>query len=318
MKKILLLFILFTSLVSWGQSPEIITYPNGDKHFVVWYNGSGVNKTVTKRETYQQQNQGGRLQKVENYKNGQKHGVFQYYNSEGLKILEENYITDKLHGTRKSWNDNGRILSNQEYQNGKIQSEIKREYFYDTGFLKKESHYIGERDKTFLNGSSYEYTQDGVLIKEIIYEYDEVSVTKYFYDSGQIKEEIGPCYGYYCIEKRWYENGNLEYESDKNGTIKKYTKDGVHYTKENFILDISNMMDDLWDQGLLKYDCDDDELLTKNKMIMKINFTSLIRNLETDEVYSSLIDEIDTSSDYWDNELEKWWKKNRDECGITD
>ena len=51
---------------------------------------------------------------------------------------------------------------------------------------------------------------------------------------------------------------------------------------------------------------------------MKINFTSLIRNLETDEVYGSLIDEIDTSSDYWDNELEEWWKKNREVCGITD
>ena len=110
-------------------------------------------------------------------------------------------------------------------------------------------------------------------------------------------------------------------ESDRDVAVNSCRGDYESNTVEElgtFSIDISNMMDDLWDQGLLKYDCDDDELLTKNKMIMKINFTSLIRNLETDEVYSSLIDEIDTSSDYWDNELEKWWKKNRDECGITD
>jgi hypothetical protein len=110
-------------------------------------------------------------------------------------------------------------------------------------------------------------------------------------------------------------------ESDRDIAVNSCVRDYDSNTVEelgDFSIDVSNMMDDLWDQGLLKYDCDADELLTKNKMIMKINFTSLIRNLETDEVYGSLIDEIDTSSDYWDNELEEWWKKNREVCGITD
>jgi hypothetical protein len=78
------------------------------------------------------------------------------------------------------------------------------------------------------------------------------------------------------------------------------------------------MMDDLWDQGLLKYDCDDDALLTKNRMFTDMTFVELLKNLETDEVYSSLIDNIDWKSDYWNGEFEEWWKKNREVCGITD
>jgi hypothetical protein len=49
-----------------------------------------------------------------------------------------------------------------------------------------------------------------------------------------------------------------------------------------------------------------------------MTFVELLKNLETDEVYSSLIDNIDWKSDYWNGEFEEWWKNNRDECGITD
>jgi len=117
MKNILLLLILFTGLVSWGQSPEYLYHDNGDVKFKVWRDG---NHKVTKRETYQKQNQGGKLQKVENYKNRQKHGVFQYYNSKGIKIEEKNFVNGKLHGTSKLWDDDGRIVSNQEYEDGEL------------------------------------------------------------------------------------------------------------------------------------------------------------------------------------------------------
>lgn len=85
-----------------------------------------------------------------------------------------------------------------------------------------------------------------------------------------------------------------------------------------FSIDISNMMDDLWKQGSLKYDCDDKALLTSNKMFTKMSFVELLKNLGTNDTYKSLIDNIDWKSDYWNNEFEEWWKKNRDECGITD
>jgi hypothetical protein len=110
-------------------------------------------------------------------------------------------------------------------------------------------------------------------------------------------------------------------ESDRDTAVNSCVGDYDSNTVEElgtFSVDISNMMDDLWDQGLLKYDCDDDALLTKNKMFTDMTFVELLKNLETDEVYSSLIDNIDWKSDYWTVEFEEWWKKNRDECGITD
>jgi len=208
MKNILLLLILFTGIVSWGQSPEIITYPNGDKHFVVWYNGSGVNKTVTKRKTYQQQYQGGRLQKVENYKNGQRHGVQEEYNRDGNILRKDMYtngeLTKKLKYSTyyengqlmedwfpvyKKYYENGQIMilattegGKEYYESGQLKRDGDKEY-YESGQLKRDGdkryREITETEKKFKKWCE-ENGKDSSVVK---------SLMEYFWKEGVVKLE---------------------------------------------------------------------------------------------------------------------------------
>lgn len=326
----LLLLIIITISVN-GQSPEFIKYNNGDTHFAVWYSGSEVNKTVVKRETYYTQNQGGELQKVENYKDG------------------------KLHGTIKSWNSLGKITEEIKYKDGTPLTKVVYTY-YDNKKLKKQSNwkYVGD---WYVDGLIKYYRKNGVIEKEEVWSLGYKGESNLYYESGQIKEEIGVnvhkewnengqiiyhkdnnlteewCEWYENgqrktlrsnngVHKTWYENGNLESDRQlgkkwyENGNLQ-YANDIGWIDKHGKGYDLSNLMSEItFDEE----DCEEYKisLRKRNKFRMSSQLRKILHDLEENENYKGFIKGLDIGTSKWLDEFEVWWVKQRELCGVTE
>ena len=284
MKNILLLFILFTSLVSWGQSPEYLYYDNGDVKCKVWRDG---NHKVTKRETYQQQYQGGRLQKVENYKNGQRHGVQEEYNRDGNLLTKNMYTNGELTKRLRycTYYENGQLMEDhlpvykKYYENGQIMilatTEGGKEY-YESGKLKRD----GDKE---------------------------------YYESGQLKKDK---------DKEYYESGQLKRDGDNRyreitETEKKFKKWCEENGKDSSV--VKSLMEYLWKEGVVKLECKTgedgiDSLFTPNPEGKTLTSYYIYRLFNKE--FKSIFPQVDAFSDGWDDAFNYWYDKQKNECGF--
>ena len=298
MKNILKLLILFTGLVSWGQSPEYLYYDNGDVMRQEWRDG---NHKVTKRETYQQQNQGGQLQKVENYKNGQRHGVQEEYNRDG-NLLTKNMYTNGEWTKRLrycTYYENGQLMEDhlpvykKYYENGQIMilatTEGGKEY-YESGQLKRDG------DK--------EYYESGQLKKD---------KDKEYYENGRLKKDK---------DKEYYESGQLKRDGDKRyreitETEKKFKKWCEENGKDSSV--VKSLMEYLWKEEVVKLECttgeDGVEVYFEPTQERKDWAKYVIYDL-FDKEFKSIFPQVDAFSDGWDDAFNYWYDKQKNECGF--
>tara|TARA_B110000285_G_scaffold152271_1_gene170001 strand:+ start:71 stop:1000 length:930 start_codon:yes stop_codon:yes gene_type:complete len=296
----LLLLIIITISVN-GQTRTVTKYyGNDDKQKVIHYQGSGDNEYVIKKNHYYTQNQGGGLQKVENYKDG------------------------KLHGTIKSWNSLGKITEEIKYKDGSPLTKVVYTY-YDNKKLKEQSNwkYVGD---WFTDGFIKYYRKNGVIEKEEVWSLGYKGESKLYYESGQIKEEIGG-----NVHKKWNENGQIIYHKDNNLTEewydngvlkyqndlhshKQYNHEGELYNPEEY--DLSELMTEMWDEGISKLDCTEYQydLREVKKYAMQMSLSGILVSIVEDENYKTYFHNIDPRSKEWVDSFGKWWDKQRKLC----
>lgn len=100
-------------------------YDGGDKKVVGYYDGEGSNEVIVKRVHYYSQNDGGRKEKEENYKNGQLEGKYYEWNWDGSKSKVRNYKNGRKDGKYFSWYSLGEKCTEGNYKNGKWDGEYK-------------------------------------------------------------------------------------------------------------------------------------------------------------------------------------------------
>jgi len=161
MKKLILIISVGLFLLSCGDGnssgeekqlknlrEEVIErYDGGDKKVVGYYDGEGSNEVIVKRVHYYSQNDGGRKEKEENYKNGQLEGKYYEWYENGNKKKDCNYKNGKLDGKYLYWYSNGKRHTVKNYKNGLTEGEYI--WFDDDESI--VSHYIykdGEIIKT--------------------------------------------------------------------------------------------------------------------------------------------------------------------------
>ena len=79
----------------------------------------------------------GRLQT--NYKDGKRHGPFEWYYKNGQLRGEETYKDGKLSGPSESYHKNGQLLGKSTYKDGKFHGST--EWYYENGQLKDKWTY---------------------------------------------------------------------------------------------------------------------------------------------------------------------------------
>ena len=99
-----------------------------------------------------------------------------------------------------------------------------------------------------------------------------------------------------------------------NAAGKKKEKEG------ELLQNLSNIMDEMWEEGTLKLDCGiyKFSLLSKNKIDMHEALIDIIYNLETDKQMKGFFKGLDVNSPQWETSFNSWWDKQRALCGITE
>ena len=85
-------------------------------------------------------------------------------------------------------------------------------------------------------------------------------------------------------------------------------------------IDLSTLMNDLWDSGESKLDCAEYQysLKSNKKYNMKLALTDVLEEIVSDQKMKSFIRGINVYSDEWDSEFNTWWDKQRKLCNIKD
>lgn len=165
---------------------------------------------------------------VFNYKDGQRHGLFQRFQS-NILVEKYNYINDipegpfvvsngdsyKREGTYINGYHHGEIRT---YINGKlkevgtyVRSNLTgpKITYYDNGSVKSEANY----EKDILHGLENQYDQSGRLCVSTYYDYEQKHGEEIqYYSDGSIKSKIEYCYDKMhgsCIE--YYKDGTLKH-----------------------------------------------------------------------------------------------------------
>ena len=58
--------------------------------------------------------------RVENFKDGKRHGLRQWYDNKGNLSYEVNYTNGKEEGLKKHFNEDGTLKKTETYKNGKL------------------------------------------------------------------------------------------------------------------------------------------------------------------------------------------------------
>lgn len=99
----------------------------------------------------------GKISRVINYFEGQKHGKMILFFKSGDTSYIANYLNGRLNGKITGWWNNGKLRSERNYLDGKVHGEQKQ--WYKSGAKFKRLHYKNGIE----NGMQQEWTEDGKL-----------------------------------------------------------------------------------------------------------------------------------------------------------
>lgn len=115
--------------------------------------------------------------------------------------------------------------------------EITLIYYYDNGSKKHLTNYYERK----LNGKCSKGYSDGQLREELEYDKNKRISRREFFNSGKIKLiENYNCEGNAIAVKNWYENGQLQFEHNEDGSSFSYSETGQLLTRGIRTVDINN------------------------------------------------------------------------------
>ena len=130
-------------------------------------------------------NQNGVLIKVENYKNGERHGEWKTYSSQTGILLEEcNYDNGVLNGVEKIYFVNGDLQTEVNYINGKRNGNFKS--YYSGNVISSNGVYHNDLP---VGEWSY-YDGDGQIRKSEIYKDGKVENTYLYFYNGSTPQKV--------------------------------------------------------------------------------------------------------------------------------
>lgn len=237
MKKLLLIFCLTFLTISFlfAQKPANLTDANGKKQGL-WEEKNPSGKSVGNFVNNQKDGcwtgyaNDGKLIRIENFKNGIRHGITIEIDQRGYLVSEMYYVDNLLEGTAKKYFYGTNPASVIDYHQGKINGKKKIYYENSAGKLMEESEYKDDSK----NGPSNFYTISGDPIAEYLYVNNQLQgIQKTYYPGKKLmseqefKDNIEN--GFY---KEYYENGKLKAEGmyvngAVNGLWKDYNEDGI-------------------------------------------------------------------------------------------
>jgi len=202
-----------------------------------------------------------------NYLMNKKNGLWSYFNKDGSLKSEGDYFKGKAKGEWKYYYSNGIIKAQGLYVNGKKDGnwkyyyeneDLKAQYFYANGELSKNLDLILPDGTQILkngNGAYKTYYSNGKLsFSSMIKNGHRYGIAKWYYNNGQLKEEIEYKYSPVITNGlRWnniscfdengiirkggsLKNGNgtmIGYNSKGKISKIKYCKNGVVLNKDN-------------------------------------------------------------------------------------
>ena len=192
----------------------------------------------------------GKINKIINYKNGDKEGIAKEFNKDSTIITILNYRNDFLISKEKI---------NRKDKNGLKQGSWKT--FYNNDKLKSEANYLND----LLHGIYREYDRRGKLIKNQRYNYgvlleenveekEQIVVKEEFYENGKLKKSGG------FINKRPV---GIHKEFKPNGTI----SNAILYDDEGNIKGTGLIDENVKKQGEWKYYYPDGKIKSKGKYL---------------------------------------------------
>lgn len=122
----------------------------------------------------------GNLKSEVHYKKKERHGVANYYYTNGTQQIQSIYINGKLNGEFKRWRFNGNIESIENYKDDVLHGESKK--FYDNGQLHTLVHF----DNGILNGRFVEYHENGQLKVEGSFDNELYDGDWFYFDKNGI------------------------------------------------------------------------------------------------------------------------------------
>jgi len=168
---------------------------------------------------------------VGNYKNGEIHGLFEEYNSNGNLTYKGKYLNGKEDGLHISWYSNEQIKFKGEFIKGK-ENGIHREWHSNGQLLYEDNFINGEKD----------------------------GIHREWYSNGQLSNEGNFINGEKDgLHRKWYKNGQLEKEGnyingEKDGLHREWNDDGQLISEGEFVNDKRDGIHREWNKGgQLKY-----------------------------------------------------------------
>lgn len=214
MKKTTSVFLILGLIMVFFSGCEdkllITHYDTGEKFEEYQYIGDSI-----KHGQYRRYSPKGLLIEVSNYNNGLLEGERIIYNFQtGVKEISEIYRNDLLDGRHIVYHPNGEMQSLGVYNNNVLSGTVK---FFDTsGYLKEEFQYVNnyevipfkefhENGKIKWEGTKrydhftglkkdygllIEYNEDGIIIRKIMCDEQEICATTWTINGSDSKERI--------------------------------------------------------------------------------------------------------------------------------
>ena len=143
------------------------------------------------------------------YKAGKREGLARSYYENGILLSESPYVNDEINGVKRWYHSNGNLELELPHVANELNGLCKK--YYKNGKLKVEASYLGLK-----NTDSYkEYYENRQLMKSINYTKlgEKIGVSKFYYQSGNIKSETIHLNDSTNVAKTYSEDGKLIYET---------------------------------------------------------------------------------------------------------
>jgi antitoxin component YwqK of YwqJK toxin-antitoxin module len=202
----------------------------------------------------------GRLDGIENYRDGKLHGAGEYYHENGNLLMRGNYVDGERNGTFTFYDKMGAVSAVETYRNGKVQG-VKYSY-YPSGVLKATEEFVdnvstGKFEQFYSNGikrksgttandeltGPYQYYhEDGTLAIEGAYANGKaIGTWKHYYTNGQLKYTENYVNGVLDGEyTEYHDNGKPatsvhKYKKGKiNGPVEFFDNEGIRTSSFSF------------------------------------------------------------------------------------
>lgn len=166
----------------------------------------------------------GQISALGQYHNDKKHGLWKWYNIEGLKTSESTYLYGSLEGKSISYYSNGKPHEIENYRNDKLHGESQ--WYYENGQLELTKNYVNGQEE----GPAYYYSTSGDLQMVRYYEHGQAVAYSYNGKDGKLLPKIPLNQTDYKV-LTYYQNGNKarEYSVSKgvfHGTYTEYHSNG--------------------------------------------------------------------------------------------